>query len=65
MNEIAETIKHVDIEKISDINLTKMIRRVSEEAKRPLGLSQSLMVCRAIKEAYRLGVIRGKVVKNV
>lgn len=53
-------LREVNIEAIEIVTLTKLIR-----AKYNMSLSDSLNMARLIKEAYRLGVIRGQVVNNI
>jgi len=52
-----EVLRSVNIESIEVVTLTKLIR-----SKYNMSLTDSLNMARLVKEAYRLGVIRGQVV---
>ena len=65
MNYLAVNIQPVHLEAISMIELCKILRRESASRGKghALSYSQSLAVAYALKEAHRLGVIRGRAVK--
>lgn len=52
-------LREINIEAIEMVTLTKLIRN-----KYNMSLSDSLNMARLIKEAHRLGVIRGQVVNK-
>lgn len=60
--QIVNAIKHVNLLDINVVTLTKLIR---DNTRKPNGLtiSQALMVAYALKEAYRLGEIRGRALR--
>lgn len=53
-------LREVNIEAIEMVTLTKLIR-----SKYNMSLSDSLNMARLVKEAHRLGVIRGQAVNNI
>lgn len=52
----------INLEAITTVQLTKIIRD-SEHPKMPL--AAALKAAKLVKEAHRLGVIRGQVVQNI
>lgn len=52
-------LREINIEAIEMVTLTKLIR-----SKYNMSLSDSLNMARLVKEAHRLGVIRGQVVNK-
>jgi hypothetical protein len=65
MNYLAVAIQPIHLESISTIQLTKLIRDETEKRGKghSMSLSQALTVAYALKEAHRVGVIRGQVLK--
>lgn len=68
MQNIVEAIKPVNIAEIGEVELFKLIREASKRQNHKgqietIGLAHSVMVARALKEAYRLGEIRGRALK--
>lgn len=62
-SEVVEKFRRINFTKISDVQLTKWIREATSESYGRLSLMQSLCATKLIREAYRLGEIRGKSVK--
>ncbi len=60
LNRIEEAIQKVVISEIETVSLAKLLRSVEPS----LGLTNALKVAKAIKTAYRLGGIRGRVLKG-
>lgn len=58
MIDLVPAIAHINLSAITVLELTKRIRLHSGWS-----LSVSLPIARALKEAYRLGEIRGRIVK--
>lgn len=66
MQHLIHALSPINIEAISVVELTKRIREASkltDSRHNDLGLSQSLAVAYVVKEAYRLGTIRGRALK--
>lgn len=61
--ETLEKFTKINLNGISDVELTKWIRNNVDTNHGKLNLSASYAVVKLIRESYRLGEIRGKSVK--
>ncbi len=66
---ILRAIAHVNLADIGDVQLVRLIRDalndpVASPVANRMNLSQALLVAKALKESYRLGVIRGGAVRS-
>lgn len=66
MNYLAVAIQPVHLESVSNAELARIIRKEAAARGRnhELGIAQALAVVYALKEAHRLGVIRGRAVNE-
>lgn len=64
-DSLADTISKVNLIDISTLELLRLVRSVKlTNGQCAFGLAQSHMVALALKEAHRVGVIRGNALKK-
>lgn len=65
MQNIVDAISPVNLADIGIVSLTKLVKEASGQYNNlgQMSLTHALMVAHALKEAYRLGEIRGRALK--